>query len=37
MPHYHIDDDCCKAQGIDGNLNRLVMSHLYEPVNDDKD
>ena len=37
MPHYHIDDDLSKAQGIDSDLDWLVMNYLYEPIDNDKD
>ena len=37
MPHYYIDNDFCKAQGINSDLDWLVMNHLCEPVDNDKD
>ena len=37
MPHYHIDDDFSKIQGINNNLNRFVMDHLCGLIDDDKD
>ena len=37
MPHYHVDDDLNKARGDNGNLDWLVMNHLCEPINNDKD
>ena len=37
MPHYHVDNYLSKAQGIDGDLDWLVMNHLCEPVDDNKD
>ena len=36
MPHYHIDDDINKVQGVDINLDWLIMNYLCEPINDDK-
>ena len=37
MPYYYIDDDFCKARGINDDLSWLIMNHLCEPVDDDKD
>ena len=37
MPYYHVNDDFSKAQGIDGDLNLLVMNYFYEPVDNDED
>ena len=37
MPHYHIDDDLSKVQSIDSDLDWLVINHLCEPIDDDKD
>ena len=36
MPHYYVNDDLSKAQGIEGDLDWLVMNHLHEPINDDE-
>ena len=36
MPHYHIDDDLSKAQGVDGDLERLVINYFRELVDNDK-
>ena len=37
MPHHYVDNDLCKAQGIDGNLDWLVINHLCESIDDDED
>ena len=37
VPYYYIDNDFCKAGGIDSELDWLIMYHLGKPVNDDKD
>ena len=37
MPYHYVDDDLCKARSIDDDLDWLVMNHLYEPVDNDKD
>ena len=37
MPYYYVDDDLSKAQGIDGDLDWLVMNHFFEPMDDNKD
>ena len=37
MPHYYINNDPSKAQGVDGDLDWLIMNHFHELVNDDKD
>ena len=36
MPHYCVNNDLYKAQGINGNLDWLIMNHLYKLVDDDK-
>lgn len=36
MLDYNINNYLCKARNIDGNFYRLVMDHLYEPINKDK-
>ena len=37
MPYHYINNDLCKARAIDGDLDWLVMNHLCEPVDNDKD
>ena len=37
MPYYYVEDDLSKAQGIDGNLDRFIIDHLDELINNDKD
>ena len=37
MPHYYVNDDFCKAQGIDDNFDWLVINHFCEPIDNDKD
>ena len=37
MPHYHIDDNLTKAQGVNGDLDWLVIDNLCKPIDDDKD
>ena len=37
ISHYYINDDFCKAQGIDGDLDWLLMNHLCKLVNNDED
>ena len=37
MPHYHVNDNLCKIWGIDCNLDWLVIDHLCELVDNDKD
>ena len=37
MPHHHVNDDLSKARGVNGNLDWLVMNHLYEPIDNDED
>ena len=37
MPHHYIDNDFCKARGINGDLDWLVINHFCEPVDDNKD
>ena len=37
MPYYHDDDDFSKAQGVDGDLDWLVMNHFCEPIDNDED
>ena len=36
MPHHYINDDFCKAQGIDNNLDWLIMNYFYESVDNNK-
>ena len=36
MPHYHVDDDLSKAQGINSNLDRFIIDHFCEPIDNDK-
>ena len=37
MSYYYINDNFCKAQGINSNLDWLVINYFCEPVDDDKD
>ena len=37
MPYYHVNNDLNKAQGINNNLDRFVIDHLCEPINNDED
>ena len=37
MPHYYINDDLNKAQGIDGNLDRFIINHFCKSINNNKD
>ena len=37
MSYYHVNDHFSKAWGVDGDLNWLVIYHLCEPIDDDKD
>ena len=36
MPYHYIDDDFCKAWGIDNNLDWLIINYLCEPIDNDK-
>ena len=36
VPHYHVDNDLKKAWDVDGHLDWLVINHLYEPIDNDK-
>ena len=37
MLYYYIDDNLCKARGIDYDFDWLVIDHFCEPINDGKD
>ena len=37
MPYYNVNDDFSKAEGVNDDLDWLVMNHFHEPVDDDKD
>ena len=37
MLYYYVDKDFSKALGIDDNLDRFVIDHFYEPINNNKD
>ena len=37
MPHYDVDNNLSKAQGVNSDLNWLVINHFCEPVDDDED
>ena len=34
-PVYYIDDNLCKAWGVNGDLDWLVINHFYELIDDD--
>ena len=37
MPHYYIDNDFCKAENIDSELDWHIIYHFGKSVNNDKD
>ena len=37
MPYHYIDNDLRKAQGIDNDLDWLVINHFCELIDNDKD
>ena len=37
MRYYYIDNDLSKAQGVNGDLDWLVMNHFCEPIDNYKD
>ena len=37
MFYYYIDNDLCKAKGINDNLDWLIINHLYKLINNNKD
>ena len=37
ISHYYIDNDLCKAWGINNNLDWLIINNFCELVNNDKD
>lgn len=37
VPNYHILDDFCLIESINGDLNELVISHFCKQIYDDKD
>ena len=37
MLYHYIDNNFCKAWGIDGDLDWYVINHFCEPIDDDED
>ena len=37
MPYYYVYDNFSKIYGLDNNLDRFVIDHLCEPINNDED
>ena len=37
MPHHYVDNDFCKAQGINGDFDWLVINYIYKPIDSDED
>ena len=37
MPYLYIDNDPCKACGINNDLDQFIINHFYEPIDNDKD
>lgn len=37
MPHHYDDNDFCKAQGINNNLNWFAKNYFHESIDNNKD
>ena len=37
MPHYHVNHDLSKAQGVNGDLDWLVMNYFCKPIDNNED